>query len=136
MRGKYCVLAGILWDAHMAIANSEPFLLQVLVEGPASHPFSDEGPFGYLRCEGSGTLIIRRLADAEKDGQRVLAKILRCVSGSAGPREGVEEGPGRIYEQPCAFGMKKMFERAYVASAVSLERLQYMGKSCLITGRI
>ena len=99
------------------------------MEGPTSHPFNEDGPHGYLRCEGSGTLIVRRLADAEKDGQRVLAKVLRAVSGSAGPREGVEEGPGRIYEQPCAFGMKKMFERAYVASGVPLERLDYMGKT-------
>jgi len=58
------------------------------------------GPYGYMRCEGSGTLILRRLSDAEASGERILAKILRTVAGSAGPREGAEEGPGRVYQAP------------------------------------
>ena len=55
--------------------------------------------------------------------------MLRAVSASAGPADGCDEGPGRIYESPSAFGMKKMFERAYMDLGVPLHRVRYMGKT-------
>ena len=73
-------------------------------------------------------MILRRLTDAEASGQNILGKILRSVQGSAGPREGTEEGAGRVYEAPSSYGMKRMFERAYVATGIPLDRVKYMGK--------
>jgi len=54
-----------------------------------------------MRCEGSGTVILRKLKDAEDRGDRILGKILRAVSASGGPAEGVKQGSGRVYEMPC-----------------------------------
>ena len=100
----------------------------MFVDGATCHPFNDKGPHGFLRCEGTSTVVLRRLHDAESSGQRILCKVVRSVSGSAGPGEGVEEGPGRVYEAPCGYGMKKMFERAYLSVDLPLERVQYIGK--------
>ena len=58
----------------------------------------------------------------------LLHQVLRAVSASAGPADGCDEGPGRIYESPSAFGMKKMFARAYMDLGVPLHRVRYMGK--------
>lgn len=100
----------------------------MFVDGPKSCPLNEGGPYGYLRCEGSGTLILRRLVDAEASGQRVVAKILRAVQAHAGPKEGSEEGPGRVYQAPSGYGMKRMFERAYLSIGVPLDRVKYMGE--------
>lgn len=47
----------------------------VLVEGPSSHPFDEDGPKGFLRCEGTGALVLRRLHDAEAHGDNVICEI-------------------------------------------------------------
>ena len=52
-----------------------------------SHPF-DEKAAGYLRCEGHGALVLRRLSDAEAAGQRIAAVILNSVAGQAGAADG------------------------------------------------
>jgi hypothetical protein len=58
-----------------------------------SHPFDEDGAKGYVRCEGVGAVVLRRLSDAERDGNNILALIPNAVAGSAGPEDG--EGCGR-----------------------------------------
>lgn len=48
----------------------------MLVEGPTSHPFDEDGPKGFLRCEGTGAVVLRRLSDAEARGDRIICEIV------------------------------------------------------------
>ena len=75
----------------------------VMVQGPTSHPFDEDGAKGYIRGEGMGTIVLRRLADAEARGDRILCKVLRAIAASAGPADNAVEGPGRVYEQVRVF---------------------------------
>ena len=50
-------------------------IMQVLVEGPDCHPFCEDGPHGFMRCEGWGSVVLRRLTDAQQSGDRILAKV-------------------------------------------------------------
>lgn len=97
-----------------------------MVQGPTSHPFDEDGPKGYIRGEGMGTIVLRRQSDAEARGDRILCKILRAIAASAGPADNTLEGPGRIYEQPCPYGMREMFSRVYKCAGVPLSKLHYM----------
>jgi hypothetical protein len=68
----------------------------VLVEGPTSHPFDEDSPKvsreprvmvtvarqcfaltlqGFLRCEGLGSLVLKRSSDAVSSGDRVLCEV-------------------------------------------------------------
>jgi acyl transferase domain-containing protein/NADPH:quinone reductase-like Zn-dependent oxidoreductase/thioester reductase-like protein/acyl carrier protein len=104
----------------------------VMVQGPTSHPFDEDGAKGYIRGEGMGTVVLRRLVDAEQHGDRILCKVLRAIAASAGPADNALEGPGRVYEQPCPYGMREMFSRVYKCANVPLEKLHYM--ECHATG--
>jgi hypothetical protein len=53
-----------------------------------SHPFDEDGAKGYIRCEGVGAIVLRRLSDAERDGNSILCEMPNAVAGSAGPEDG------------------------------------------------
>jgi len=61
----------------------------VLNSSPCCHPFDEEGEKGYIRAEGYGTLILKRLSDAEADGDRILCLLANGVAGAAGPQVGI-----------------------------------------------
>jgi hypothetical protein len=42
----------------------------VLSSAPTCAPFEEEGERGFIRAEGYGTLVLKRLSDAERDGDR------------------------------------------------------------------
>lgn len=104
----------------------------MLVQGPTCHPFDDDGPKGFLRAEGLGALVLRRQSDAEAQGNRILCLIRKAVAASAGAADNAVEGPGRVYEQPCPYGMREMFMRAYESAGLSLGRVSYL--ECHATG--
>lgn len=100
---------------------------------PHSHPFCDDGAKGFLRAEGMGCVVLRRLPDAEASGHPVHCLIRKAVAASAGAADtSVDAGAGRVYEQPCPFGMRQMFLRAYESVGLPLKRLSYM--ECHATG--
>jgi hypothetical protein len=53
-----------------------------------SHPFDEDGAKGFVRCEGVGAIVLRRLSDAERDGNHILCEMPNAVAGSAGPEDG------------------------------------------------
>ncbi|MFF4159313.1 SDR family NAD(P)-dependent oxidoreductase [Streptomyces sp. NPDC001678] len=67
-------------------------------------PF-DAGADGTLIGEGVGMLALRRLADAERDGQRIYA-VLRGLGGSS-------DGRGTSIYAPCGDGQLTALRRAY-----------------------
>ncbi|MDT0448439.1 SDR family NAD(P)-dependent oxidoreductase [Streptomyces hesseae] len=67
-------------------------------------PF-DAGADGTLIGEGVGMLALRRLADAERDGQRIYA-VLRGLGGSS-------DGRGTSIYAPCGDGQLAALRRAY-----------------------
>ena len=79
-----------------------------------------------------GCVVLRRLPDAEASGHPVHCLIRKAVAASAGAADTAVEGPGRVYEQPCPFGMRQMFLRAYQSVGLPLKRLSYM--ECHATG--
>lgn len=103
-----------------------------MVEGPTCHPLSEEGNKGFLRAEGRGCIVLRRQPDAEAQRNRILCLIRRAVAASAGAADSALDGPGRVYEQPCQYGMRQMFLRAYESAGVPLHRLSYL--ECHATG--
>jgi acyl transferase domain-containing protein len=59
----------------------------VLSESGYSHPFDDQAE-GLGRAEGLGCVVLRRMADAERDTQHVVAALVNATAGAAGPVEG------------------------------------------------
>jgi acyl transferase domain-containing protein len=104
----------------------------VLVEGPTCHPFDEDGNKGFLRAEGLGCVVLRRQPDAEAQGNRILCLIRKAIAASAGAADSALEGPGRVYEQPCPYGMRQMWTTAYDMADLSLSRLSYL--ECHATG--
>lgn len=100
----------------------------VLVEGPASYPFDEDAPKGFLRCEGTGAMVLRRTSEAVEQGDRILAEIVGAIAASAGSADGCTEGAGRVYEQPCAKGMREMFKRCTTTNGIATSDIDYMGQ--------
>jgi acyl transferase domain-containing protein len=74
-------------------------------------------------------MVIRRMDDAIRNGDRVLCEIAACAAGSAGAAESAVTGANRIYEQPCPTGMRQMFQRAFTRAGLPYGELDYMGAS-------
>jgi hypothetical protein len=58
-----------------------------------------------------------------------------AVAGSAGAAEGATEGAGRVYEQPCATGMRELFVRTLKKGGVSPTDIDYFGESAVANGQ-
>lgn len=42
------------------------------------------------------------------------------------------EGPGRVYEQPCPYGMREMFGRVYKVANVPLSKVRPLHKTAYV----
>lgn len=54
----------------------------------ACYPFDGNLAKGMMRCEGWGCLILRRMSDSIRQGDRIICQILNSSTGSAGADEG------------------------------------------------
>ncbi|MFC8450007.1 type I polyketide synthase [Kitasatospora sp. NPDC057223] len=100
---------------HDAIAYSQGSMLS-----PAGRcRFGDAGADGFVRSDGVGVVVLKRLSDAERDGDRILATLL----GSAVTNDG--RGSGLLL-QPAISGQIDMLRAACRTAGISPQDLDYV----------
>ncbi|MBU8832109.1 acyltransferase domain-containing protein [Mycolicibacterium goodii] len=100
-----------------------PGLVRVLDEAGATAPDGrcktfDEDADGYGRGEGAGVVVLKRLADAERDGDRVLAVVLGGAVAQDGRTVGIMS--------PNGAAQADMFRRACRASGIAPASVGYI----------
>ncbi|MFG3223587.1 type I polyketide synthase [Kitasatospora sp. NPDC048194] len=102
-------------SSHDAIAYSQGSMLS-----PGGRcRFGDAGADGFVRSDGVGVIVLKRLADAERDGDRVLATLL----GSAVTNDG--RGSGLLL-QPAISGQVDMLRTACRSAGIAPQDLDYV----------
>ena len=92
------------------------FMYMCFSKTPALSPTGDARPFdadadGTILGEGLGVVVLKRLADARRDGDRVYA-VIRSVGTSS-------DGKGQAVYAPSAAGQAKALRRAYAMAGIS-----------------
>ncbi|MDD2272523.1 MAG: SDR family NAD(P)-dependent oxidoreductase [Desulfuromonadaceae bacterium] len=92
------------------------FMYMCFSKTPALSPSGDIKPFdasgdGTILGEGLGIMVVKRLADAERDGDRIYA-VIRGVGSSS-------DGKGEAIYTPSASGQKKAIKNAYERAGVT-----------------
>jgi acyl transferase domain-containing protein/acyl carrier protein/NAD(P)-dependent dehydrogenase (short-subunit alcohol dehydrogenase family) len=92
------------------------FMYMCFSKTPALSPSGDIKPFdasgdGTILGEGLGIMVIKRLADAERDGDRIYA-VIRGIGSSS-------DGKGEAIYTPSASGQRKAIKDAYQRAGVS-----------------
>jgi acyl transferase domain-containing protein/3-hydroxymyristoyl/3-hydroxydecanoyl-(acyl carrier protein) dehydratase len=117
------MLAGAVSGAHPHL-NIGFSRLQVFPEpGQSSSPL-DQSSGGMYVGEGAGAVVLKRLTDAQRDGDRVYATILGLGLSN--------DGRGRHPLAPNQRGQLIAFERAYAATGVDPATIDYL--ECHATG--
>jgi malonyl CoA-acyl carrier protein transacylase len=75
-----------------------------------SRPY-DEGANGFVMGEGAAIFLMKRLADAERDGDRIYA-VIRGIGGSS-------DGKGKSITAPSPIGQQRAIERAWKNAGLS-----------------
>ena len=96
------------------------FMYMCFSKTPALSPTGDAKPFdaaadGTILGEGLGIVVVKRLADAERDGDRIYA-VIRGVGSSS-------DGRGDAIYAPSAGGQKKALHDAYQRAGVTPESI-------------
>ncbi|MGR5001073.1 beta-ketoacyl synthase N-terminal-like domain-containing protein [Vibrio celticus] len=113
-----------------AVSGADPFFINMGFS--IFHAYPDHGvsvPFdsnskGLFAGEGAGVLVLKRLADAERDGDNIYA----VVSGIGLSND----GRGQFVLSPNSKGQVQAFERAYEASNLSPDSIEVI--ECHATG--
>jgi acyl transferase domain-containing protein/acyl carrier protein/NADP-dependent 3-hydroxy acid dehydrogenase YdfG len=97
------------------------FMFMCFSKTPALSPTGDAKPFdadgdGTILGEGLGMVVLKRLADAERDGDTVYA-VLKGVGSSS-------DGKGKAIYEPSSAGQKKALLAAYRAAGVTPDTIE------------
>ncbi len=97
------------------------FMYMCFSKTPALSPTGDSRPFalngdGTVLGEGMGVVILKRLADAERDGDQVYA-VIKGIGTSS-------DGRGNAIYAPSSAGQIKALEDAYVQAGISPESIE------------
>ena len=106
-----------------ADTNNDTFLFVSFSKTPALSPTHDCRPFsdkadGMVLGEGIGMIAIKRLDDAERDGDRIYA-VIRGIGASS-------DGKGTSIYAPCAQGQAVALRRCYEAASYSPETVELL----------
>ena len=91
-------------DRNMAVTGFVKFCKIGALSATGTRPF-DAGADGFVMGEGAALFVLRRLADAERDGDKIYA-VLLGVGGSS-------DGKGKGITAPNPVGQKLAVERAW-----------------------
>ncbi|MFC1435538.1 type I polyketide synthase [Streptacidiphilus sp. N1-3] len=105
----------VVLSSHDAIAYSQGSMLSP--DGRCR--FGADDANGFVRSDGVGVVLLKRLADAERDGDRILATVL----GSAVTNDG--RGSGLLL-QPAVSGQVAMLRSACRAAGITPDQLDYV----------
>jgi acyl transferase domain-containing protein/acyl carrier protein len=97
------------------------FMYMCFSKTPALSPTGDAKPFdadgdGTILGEGLGVVVLKRLADAERDGDTVYA-VIRGIGSSS-------DGKGNAIYAPSAAGQKKCLNNAYTLAGVTPDTIE------------
>ena len=113
-----------------AVSCADPFFIkmgfsifQAYPDNDYSSPL-DKNSNGLISGEGAGMFVLKRLADAERDGDKIYA-VLRGIGLS-------NDGKGKHLLTPNPKGQKLAFERAYAGSGIQPAEIDYV--ECHATG--
>ncbi|HEX9885896.1 MAG TPA: beta-ketoacyl synthase N-terminal-like domain-containing protein, partial [Longimicrobiales bacterium] len=102
--GHYdAVLTGGI-DANMSASTFVKFCKIGALSGTGTRPYA-EGADGFVMGEGAACFLLKRLADAEEDGDRIYA-VIRSLGGSS-------DGRGKGITAPNPIGQRLAVERAW-----------------------
>src|SRR5690349_6093422 len=97
-------------DRNMGASSFVKFCKIGALSATGSRPYSDSAD-GFVMGEGAAIFVIKRLADAERDGDRIYA-VLRAIAGSS-------DGKGKGITAPNPIGQKLAVERAWKQAGIS-----------------
>jgi acyl transferase domain-containing protein len=107
--------ANTILQPHITIAYSQSKMM-----APDGHcKFGDHRADGYVRSEGAGLVVLKRLADAIADGDRIYA----VIQGSAVNNDGRS---GDYLATPSQAGQMEMLRRAYHNAGITPDKVQYI----------
>ena len=97
------------------------FMYMCFSKTPALSPTGDARPFdaaadGTILGEGLGCMLLKRLADAERDGDRIYA-VIRSVGTSS-------DGKGQAIYAPSPKGQAKALRQAYQLAGVTPQTIE------------
>lgn len=97
-------------DRNMGVTTYVKFCKIGALSATGSRPYG-EGADGFVMGEGAALFMLKRLADAERDGDKIYA-VLRGISGSS-------DGKGKGITAPNPIGQKLSIERVWQNAGLS-----------------
>ncbi len=97
-------------DRNMSAASFVKFCKIGALSATGTRPYA-EGADGFIMGEGTALFLMKRLADAERDGDKIYA-VLRGIAGSS-------DGKGKGITAPNPVGQKLAVERAWKNAGLS-----------------
>jgi len=111
----FAVTGGI--DRNMGVSTFVKFCKIGALSATGTRPYA-EGADGFVMGEGAAIFLLRRLADAERAGDKIYA-VLRGMGGSS-------DGRGKGITAPNPAGQKFAIERAWKNAGLSPETVTYI----------
>ena len=104
-------------DHNMGASSFVKFCKIGALSGTGSRPYA-EGADGFVMGEGAAVFLLKRLADAERDGDKIYA-VLRGVGGSS-------DGKGKGITAPNPIGPKLAIQRGWQNAGLSPDTVTLM----------
>ena len=104
-------------DRNMGASSFVKFCKIGALSGTGTRPYA-EGADGFVMGEGAAIFLLKRLADAERDGDKIYA-VLRGMGGSS-------DGKGKGITAPNPIGQKFAIERAWQNAGLSPATVSYI----------